>query len=141
MFDKILLPIDINHPDSWEKALPAAKHCAGDTGKVHLLGIVHDLGSAVVSSFLPADFEKSAMEDLKARLNELASAEFPAGGAVETHVAHGHVPESILRVAGQIDADLIVMASHPPNDFQTLLVGSNADKVVRHATIPVLTIR
>ena len=141
MFDRILLPIDINHPESWEKALPAAKRCAGDSGEVHLLGIVHDLGSAVVSSFLPADFEKSAMEKLKAKLGDLAAAEFGDGSKVETHVAHGHVPESILRIAGQIDADLIVMASHPPNDFQTLLVGSNADKVVRHATIPVLTIR
>lgn len=141
MFDKILLPIDITHPESWEKALPAAKRCAGESGEIHLLGIVHDLGSAMVSSFLPADFEKTAMENMKAELAKLAGAEFSAGEKVETHVAHGHVPESILRIAGQIDADLIVMASHPPNDFQTLLVGSNADKVVRHSTIPVLTIR
>ncbi len=141
MFDTVLLPIDVNHPESWENALPAAKRCAGENGEIHLLGIVHDLGSAMVSSFLPEDFEKTAMENLKAKLGELASAQFPDGGKVETHVAHGHVPETILRIAGQIDADLIVMASHPPNDLQTLLVGSNADKVVRHATIPVLTIR
>lgn len=141
MFDKILLPIDINHPESWEKALPAARRCAGAGGEIHLLGIVHDLGSAVVSSFLPADFEKTAMEGLKAKLADLAAAEFGAGDKVQTHVAHGHVPETILRIAAQIEADLIVMASHPPNDLQTLLVGSNADKVVRHSTIPVLTVR
>lgn len=141
MFDRILLPIDINHPASWETALPAARKCAGKDGEIHLLGIVHDLGSAVVSSFLPADFEKTAMENLKAKLADLAAAEFGAGDKVQTHVGHGHVPETILRIAGQIEADLIVMASHPPNDLQTLLVGSNADKVVRHSTIPVLTVR
>lgn len=141
MFDKILLPIDINHPESWAKALPAAKRCAGSSGEIHLLGIVHDLGSAVISSFLPEDFEQKAMESLKAKLKDLAQSEFPGDAKVETHVGHGHVPETILRIAGQVGADLIVMGSHPPNDFQTLLVGSNADKVVRHAEIPVLTVR
>lgn len=141
MFDKVLLPVDINHPESWKNALPAARRCAGAVGQIHLLGIVHDLGSAMVSSFLPENFEKTAMEKLKASLEELAGKEFSSGEKVETHVGHGHVPETILRVADQIGADLIVMASHPPNDFQTLLVGSNADKVVRHSPIPVLTVR
>lgn len=141
MFDRVLLPIDINHPESWEKALPAAKQCAGANGEIHLLAIVHDLGSAMVSSFLPENFEQMAMENLKSQLTDLAGKQFPAGGKVETHVGHGHVPETILRIAEQVNADLIVMASHPPSDFQTLLVGSNADKVVRHSTIPVLTVR
>lgn len=141
MFDKVLLPIDINHPESWKTALPAAKQCAGAQGEIHLLGIVHDLGSAMISSFLPENFEQTAMENLKAGLIDLAGKQFPAASKVETHVGHGHVPETILRIAEQINADLIVMASHPPNDFQTLLVGSNADKVVRHSTIPVLTVR
>ena len=141
MFDKILLPIDITHPESWEKALPAARQCAGANGEVHLLGIVHDLGAAMVSTFLPEGFEQKAMEKLKAELIDLAEKEFPAGAKVSTHVGHGHVPETVLRIAEQIGADLIVMASHPPNDFQTLLVGSNAEKIVRHANVPVLTIR
>lgn len=141
MFDKVLLPIDINHPESWEKALPAAKRCAGAAGEIHVLGIVHDLGSAMISSFLPEDFEKKAMEELKGKLNAFAAEEFGGDRPVETHVGHGHVPETILRIADHIGCDLIVMASHPPNDFQTLLVGSNADKVVRHSPIPVLTVR
>lgn len=141
MFDKILLPIDINHPESWSKALPAARQCAGDTGEIHLLGIVHDLGAAVISSFLPDDFEKKAMEDLKAKLNDMAQNEASGGGKFETHVGHGHVPETVLRIAGQIGADLIIMAAHPPNDLQSLLIGTYADKVVRHADIPVLTVR
>lgn len=141
MFEKVLLPVDVNHPESWENALPAAMRCAGADGEIHLLGIVHDLGSAMISSFLPENFEQKAMESLKAKLEELASTQFSSDYKVETHVGHGHVPETILRVAEQIRADLIVMVSHPPNDLQTLLVGSNAGKVVRHSPIPVLTLR
>jgi nucleotide-binding universal stress UspA family protein len=141
MFDRILLPVDITHPESWEKALPAAKKCAGSEGEIHLLGIVHDLGSAMISSFLPEGFERKAMEDLKAKLIDLAAKEFPEGAKVEVHVGHGHVPETILRIAAQLQSDLIVMAARPPDDFQTLLVGSNADRVVRHSTIPVMAVR
>lgn len=141
MFDKVLLPIDINHPESWEKALPAAKRCVAKGGEIHLLGIVHDLGSALVASYLPDDFEKTAMETLKAQLQDLAAKECDDSDKVECHVGHGHVSETILRTAGKMQADLIVMASHPPGDFRTLLIGSNAADVVRHATIPVLTVR
>lgn len=141
MFEKVLLPIDLNHRESWQSALPAARRCAGPEGEIHLLGIVHDLGVAMVASFLPDGFEQKAMEKLKAGLEEFAAAEFKDGRAPGVHVAHGHVAETILRIADNVGANLIVMASHPPNDFQTLLVGSNADKVVRHAKIPVLVVR
>lgn len=141
MFDKVLLPIDLNHPESWETALPAARQCAGPEGEIHLLGIVHDLGSAMVASYLPEGFEKQAMEKLKAGLEQFAETQFQGGKPPQVHVGHGHVPETILRIADHVGADLIVMASHAPHDFQTLLVGSNADKVVRHAGIPVLVVR
>lgn len=137
MFDTVLLPVDLTHPESWEKALPMAAKCASG-GTLHLLAIVHDLGEAMVSSYLPEGFEKQAMERAKAELSEFA-AKHSAGA--EVHVGHGHVPETILRVADQIGADLIVMASHPPGGLSTLLVGSNADRVVAHATRPVLVVR
>jgi len=81
------------------------------------------------------------MEKLKAQLEDFATSQFEDGRKPEVHVGHGHVPETILRIAETIGADLIVMASHAPNDFQTLLVGSNADKVVRHSPVPVLVVR
>ncbi len=141
MFKKVLFPIDINHPESWEKALPLALQCAGDSGEVHLLGVVHDLGANVVTSFLPEDFEQKAMERLKAQLLEFAEQNLAGKAKNEVHVGHGYVAQTILRHAKDLGADLIVIASHMPNDFQTLLVGSNADRVVRHAEIPVLVVR
>lgn len=141
MFDKVLLPVDINHPESWELALPAARKCAAPDGEIHLLGIVQDLGSALVASFLPKDFEQRAMETLKAGLSEIAERELSDYPRVEVHVAHGRIPETILRIAGSIKADLVVMASHPPHDLETMLVGSSTDKVVRNASIPVMVVR
>ncbi|MEM9010387.1 MAG: universal stress protein [Pseudomonadota bacterium] len=141
MFDNILLPVDLDEDASWTQALPAALKCAGSGGRLHILGIVHDLGGALVASYLPDDFAQHAMERLKADLAAFAAREVPADRALEVHVAHGHVAETILRIASDLGADLIVMASHPPSDLRTFLVGSQAEKVVRHATIPTMVVR
>ncbi|MEM9969117.1 MAG: universal stress protein [Pseudomonadota bacterium] len=141
MFKKILLPIDVEHSGSWDKALPMAMQIADEGGEIHLLGIVHDLGSAMIASFLPDGAEKKAMEKLKHALQTFAETNAPASGHVEVHVAHGHVPEAILRTAENLGADLIVIASHPPDDLTSRLVGSNAGKVVHHSPRPVLVVR
>lgn len=141
MFHNILLPIDIEHPESWEKALPMAVDLTGSDGTLHLLGIVHDIGSAWVSQSLPRDFEAKSLQNMKARLNAFAADKLPGQARVKTHVGHGHVAEHILKAAKTIGADLIVIAAHHPDDLRTLLIGSNSGKVVRNATIPVLTVR
>lgn len=138
MFDTVLLPIDLNHPASWEKALPMAQKLAGDNGRLHVLGIVHDLGMASIASYLPEGFERDALERMQSDLNSFVASNAPGAQA---HVGHGHVPEKIIAAADEVNADLIVMASHPPDELMTYLVGSNADKVVRHSTRPVLVVR
>ena len=47
----------------------------------------------------------------------------------------------ILQVAGEIGADLIVMATNGRTGSEELVLGSNAENIVRRAKCPVLTIR
>ncbi len=54
---------------------------------------------------------------------------------------HGSPSRAILDHAKQTNADLIVMGTHGRTGLAHLLVGSVAEKVVRHSPIPVLTIR
>lgn len=141
MFDKVLLPIDVTHPASWEKALPMAVDMCKDYGVLHVLGIVHDIGASMVATYLPDDFEEKTLQKMKSDLDAFIADKVPSGIRAEAHVAHGHVPQHILSEADRIDADLIVIASHPPNDLRAFLIGSNADRIVRHATRPVLVVR
>ncbi len=141
MFDKVMLPIDLNHPASWEKALPMALKVAGSSGEIHVLGIVHDLGAAMVAAYLPEGFEEEALERMEADIETFIANNVPKGVKSSPHVGHGHIPETILGTAKKIGADLIVMASHPHSDLRSLLVGSYADRVVRHADVPVLVVR
>ena len=62
-------------------------------------------------------------------------------GAWEVEVAAGSAAETIVRVAQERDADLIVMGTHGRTGLQHVLLGSVTEKVVRLAPCPVLTVR
>jgi nucleotide-binding universal stress UspA family protein len=49
--------------------------------------------------------------------------------------------EGILKYADKIDADLIVMGTKGHSDFEEILIGSNTEKVVRTAKIPVIVVK
>jgi nucleotide-binding universal stress UspA family protein len=53
----------------------------------------------------------------------------------------GDPATEILRVAGEINASLIVMATHGRTGLERLLMGSVAEQVMRKAPCPVLTVR
>ena len=65
------------------------------------------------------------------------------GQTVETQtlVEVGLAAEKIIEAAKERDADLIVMATHGRTGLSHALMGSVAEKVVRQAPCPVLTIR
>jgi len=56
-------------------------------------------------------------------------------------LAVGAPAETIVRVAQELGADLIVMGTHGRTGFQHALLGSVAEKVVRLAPCPVMTVR
>jgi nucleotide-binding universal stress UspA family protein len=58
-----------------------------------------------------------------------------------TRLSHGEPAASIMRCANEVDADLIVMATHGPGGIDRLWHGSVAQEVLEHALRPVLLIR
>ena len=98
------------------------------------------MGSSVVSTFFPDDFEKKATEELKARLKAFLDERPVDGVTVHGHVAHGTIYEQILSASKSLKVDLIVVAAHRP-DLSEYLLGPNAARVVRHAQQSVLVIR
>ena len=76
-----------------------------------------------------------------AKLEECARATTDNGCKVTTHLRVGRPYEEIIAAAKEHEVDLIVMATHGRGDVQRLLVGSVADKVVRLAPCPVVTLK
>ncbi|RME84226.1 MAG: universal stress protein [Caldilineae bacterium] len=56
-------------------------------------------------------------------------------------VSRPSVPEAILKTAEEEDVDTIVMSTHGLTGIQRWLLGSVAERVSRHASVPVLLIR
>jgi nucleotide-binding universal stress UspA family protein len=57
------------------------------------------------------------------------------------HVADRRPADGIIEAAGDIGADLIVMASHGRTGVNRVLLGSQANEVVSHSKVPVLILR
>ena len=72
-------------------------------------------------------------------LHDLVPDAFRGSWAVEA--ASGHPADTIVRIAHERNVDLIVMGTHGRTGLQHALLGSVAEKVVRTAPCPVLTVR
>jgi len=63
------------------------------------------------------------------------------GLMADPYYANGESAEMILEVAAEVEADMIVMATHGRRGMGKLVLGSVADVVVSVATVPVLLLR
>ncbi|AXS42563.1 universal stress protein [Breoghania sp. L-A4] len=141
MYKNILLPIDLGEESSWRKALPEAvdlaRHYPAD---LHIVAVVPQIGSALVGSFFPKDYEKRAVAEASKLLEAFIAEHVPSGIVAKGHIAHGVIYEEILHAANKIDVDLIVLGSHRP-ELKDYLLGPNAARVVRHARQSVMVVR
>jgi nucleotide-binding universal stress UspA family protein len=62
------------------------------------------------------------------------------GVPVTTRLLQGNPAQAIVERATEIKADLIVLGTHGRSGFRRFLLGSIAERVVRTATVPVLTV-
>jgi nucleotide-binding universal stress UspA family protein len=141
MYKEIVLPLDLNYPQSQEKAVDTAIGYAKAFGaRLHALTIVPDLGVGVVRTYFPEDYEEKVKAAAEAQLRDYVKKRLPAEIVADQAVAVGTIYEEILRYAEAVHADLIVMASHRP-ELKDFLIGPNAARVVRHADCSVLVVR
>jgi len=138
-FKKILVPVDLGEDSSWKEALPTAIDQAQHAGgELHIITVVPDEPPQL--AWLPDDYSAKMMTYANSQLDKLLETNIPDQTKAEKHVRQGAIYREIVKFAREIDADLIVMASHRP-ELKDFLLGPNAAKVVRHAECPVLVIR
>jgi nucleotide-binding universal stress UspA family protein len=142
--EQILVPTDFSEPS--EKAVRYAKALAQAFGgaTLHLLHVVetafvHGWTSEGYVGALPELRERLEREARDALAKCATDAELPAGVRLVTRV--GHPVAEILRYARQEAVDLVVMGTHGRSGIGHLLMGSVAERVVRAASCPVLTVR
>jgi nucleotide-binding universal stress UspA family protein len=142
MFNNVLIALDLNHDESWRKALPVALDiCRQHGATLHAVTVIPDLHMPMVASYFPMDFTTKLAESTRERLAGFVRSHVPDTVQCTHAVASGGtIYEQILQYADRHGVDLIVIEAYRP-DFKDYLLGSNAEKVVRHARQSVLVVR
>lgn len=139
MFASILVPVDLDEPSSWSKAVPAALAFAQCFDARLTIATVVDDRIAARSAQWSSIAYRELLSTSRARLISLAG-DLCGAFPVEISVGTGSIAGGILDLADQVEADLIVLASHRP-EMKDWLIGANASRVVRHADSSVLVVR
>lgn len=120
----------------------AVGFAAAFDARVHLAHVVPLLRYALgheTEAMDPA-FELKLKTDLTRRLEELAHSRAAQGRTLETTLADGNPAQAVPELAEKLAADLIVIGTHGHTGFQHLVLGSVAERIVRHSKVPVLTV-
>lgn len=140
---RILVPTDFSEPSG--AALKYAKALADAFGaSIHLLHVMEDpfINAPISEGYVPPahlfeEFERAA----RARLEEVLTTEEQAKYRAERVLKSGTPFVEIVRYARNAEIDLIVMGTHGRGPIAHMLMGNVAEKVVRKASCPVLTVR
>ncbi len=140
----VLCPIDFS--DSSEHALTYAIALAQSyDATLKLLHVVQPPLMSVPGDPMVPEFSSEVMEDIAAasrrRLDEIATKTREQVANVETEIATGSPFVEIITVAKDQDVDLIVIGTHGRTGLAHVMIGSVAEKVVRKAPCPVLTVK
>ena len=139
---RILVPTDFSADANAAFAYAVALARKFDA-PVHLLHVVEDpLAAGVWSSEiytaeiagLQANLVRDAEERLRRSVPDVA-------GTVSTEVRTGRAAKQILETAREMNVDLIVMGTRGRTGLAHVIMGSVAERVVRLAPCPVLTLR
>jgi len=139
MYQKIMVPVDLEHPEGMQKALEVVADLAAHyRATVCYFGIAEKTPDRVARTpeayvGVLADFARQQSEKygIESESKAVASVDVPA-----------EMDKTLVRVASEVGADLIVMASHIPGFADRMhLMSSHATHVARKAPMSVFIVR
>lgn len=141
MYTRLLVPLDGSTFS--QRALPLAASIAARTGGTIRLVLVHTPIALPVGDIGPVtlldQWESDHRVDEERYLEVQAKWLRDQGLEVVTELRDGEVARE-LREASE-EADLLVLATHGRGGLERAWLGSVADALIRHATVPLLVVR
>lgn len=150
MYRRILVPLDGS--TLAERALAHAERVAAPGGEIVLFQVLEPelvmppLGAAEVASVREAERFAREMREAVVRGRQMAERYLEGvrrliartDVTVTVRIEEGQPADSIVRAAEEVD--VVVMSTHGRTGLAHLLMGSVAEKVVRHSPVPVLVL-
>lgn len=141
---KILVPCDFSKPaiNAFRFALDLASQSGGTVHLVNIieLPVLHDTVIMPVLNFeqeLLDDLRENAEKSFAKITGKYKTNEVP----VKTVVEFGSVHAKIQNYIVEHGIDLVVMGSHGASGAREFFIGSNAERIVRNSTAPVLVLK
>jgi len=146
MYKKILVPIDgsVASMHGLQEAIKLAK---GQATKLKIVNVVEDWvpsGGILGETYYPANLIDEMRAHGKRMLEKAAKMADKAGVACTTELLEQHSGQpasAILKQAASWKADLIVLGTHGRRGIRRLVMGSDAEEIVRNAPVPTLLVR
>ncbi len=145
MYSRILVPVDGSEPSklALDEAIKLARSLHASIRVIHVVDVWSLLSSEATAASYDLLFDMLRRDGVRL-LEEAATTVSRGGIAVDTVLEDApavQVGDCIVRKAREYPADLIVCGTHGRRGMRRLLMGSDAEYIVRHSPVPVLLVR
>ena len=140
-YKRILCPVDFSDISKrvLEIAADLAKRFGADLHVIHVFQLPATMLEAVYED--PTDMEEEIRQRLNDKLNEFVQKTKKPDVKITTGVYEGVPDVEIIKLARENQADMIVMGTRGKTGLSHVLLGSVAERVIRNAEVPVMTVR
>jgi nucleotide-binding universal stress UspA family protein len=144
MFGKILIATDGSEVSmlAAEMAIDLAKISGAEATAIYIVDVprlAHLPGYATVPG-LKDNIVVLMLEEGNRAVSEIQSMAEDLGVTCEKVVTEGNPSDQLIRCSREMGIDLIVMGSTGRSGWNKFMIGSVAEKVVRHSQVPVLIV-
>ena len=140
MFKKILVPIDVDYPETAAEVYKKAAQLAELSGaEICLVNVIPGFSMPIVAAHVTEEIRQKAAEQAKAALEEFI--EEHCTPLVSYQIRTGKNWEKIIETADKWGADLIVVYHNRRHEINEMFSGSCAERVTDNANCSVLRLR
>ena len=133
----VVVPVDFSEDSA--DAIRAGRERVADPAGLHVVHVVFPLDVRTHGLLPDEASDRSREEVARKQLEMLVAAAGAAGAAVQVLV--GDAGFQVADYAKKVAADLIIVPSHGYHGITRLLLGSTAERIIRHAHCSVLVLR
>jgi nucleotide-binding universal stress UspA family protein len=146
MYEKILVPVDGSDTSrqGLAEAIKLARLCGAKLRLLHIIDLLSFSIAASADAGLSAEVLDALKQGGQKVLADAAAQAQAAGVAAETRLEEGlvgRVCDVVVEEATSWGAGLIVLGTHGRRGMGRMLLGSDAEQILRQAPVPVLVVR
>ena len=140
MFKKILVPVDVDYPETAAAVYRKAQVLAEQSGAdIRLVSVMPGFGMPIVASYIPEDVRNEAVQRFKESVDQFIKDHCDPSASYQ--IRTGKNWEQIIKEAEDWGADLIIVYHNHQREINEVFSGSCSQRVADRAECSVLRLR